>query len=219
MVHFMLTRGAAFVDQGQQRYEEQHRQRSVAGPVRATRPTPAESAAEAPLEDTDRAHAAALMRVNHCGEVCAQALYQGQALASNNTALKRALEQAAREEEDHLAWTEARIAELGGRTSLLNPLCCAGSLAIGFAAGKAGDAWSRGFLKETERQVEAHLQGHLDRLAAQDARTRVVIEAMQRDEIGHARTAEALGARELPWFVKSAMRAAAKVMTTISYRI
>lgn len=193
--------------------------RTVAGPARATRSNPADPVAEAPLEDADRAHAAALMRVNHSGEVCAQALYQGQALASDNVDLKRALEQAAREEEDHLAWTEARIADLGGHTSLLNPLWYAGSLAIGFAAGKAGDAWSLGFLKETERQVEAHLQGHLDRLAAQDARTRVVIEAMQRDEAGHARTAEALGARELPWFVKSAMRAVAKVMTTVSYRV
>jgi ubiquinone biosynthesis monooxygenase Coq7 len=193
--------------------------RTVAGPARATRPSPGDAVAEAPLADAERAHAAALMRVNHCGEVCAQALYQGQALASDNAELKRALEQAAREEEDHLAWTEARIAELRGRTSLLNPLWYAGALAIGFAAGKAGDAWNLGFLKETERQVEAHLQGHLDQLAAQDARTRVVIEAMQRDEVGHARTAEALGARELPWFVKAAMRAAAKVMTTVSYRV
>jgi ubiquinone biosynthesis monooxygenase Coq7 len=193
--------------------------RTVAGPARAARPNPADSITEAPLEGADRAHSAALMRVNHCGEVCAQALYQGQALASGNEQLKRALEEAAREEEDHLAWAEARIAELGGRTSLLNPLWYAGSLAIGFAAGKAGDAWNLGFLKETERQVEAHLRGHLERLAAQDARTRVVIEAMQRDEAGHARTAEALGARELPWFVKSAMRAAAKVMTTVSYRV
>jgi ubiquinone biosynthesis monooxygenase Coq7 len=193
--------------------------RTVVGPAHATRPNPAVAIEEAPLDDAARTHAAALMRVNHCGEVCAQALYQGQALASDNEPLKSALEQAAREEEDHLAWTEARIAELGGRTSLLNPLWYAGSLAIGFAAGKAGDAWNLGFLKETERQVEAHLQGHLDRLSAQDARTRVVIEAMQRDEAGHARTAEALGARELPWFVKSAMRAAAKVMTTVSYRV
>jgi ubiquinone biosynthesis monooxygenase Coq7 len=193
--------------------------RTVAGPAHATRSNPADTVEEAALDDADRAHAGALMRVNHCGEVCAQALYQGQALASDNEQLKRALEQAAREEEDHLAWTEARIAELGGRTSLLNPLWYAGALAIGFAAGKAGDAWNLGFLKETERQVEAHLQGHLDRLAAKDTRTRVVIEAMQRDEIGHARTAEALGARELPWFVKSAMRTAAKVMTTVSYRV
>jgi ubiquinone biosynthesis monooxygenase Coq7 len=193
--------------------------RTVAGPVRATRPNPSASVDEVPLTDADRVHAAALMRVNHCGEVCAQALYQGQALASGNGELKRALEQAAREEEDHLAWTEERIAELGGATSLLNPLWYAGSLAIGFAAGKAGDAWNLGFLKETERQVEAHLQGHLGRLALQDARTRAVVEAMQRDEAAHARTAEKLGARELPWFVKSAMRAAAKVMTTVSYRV
>jgi ubiquinone biosynthesis monooxygenase Coq7 len=193
--------------------------RTLAGPVPATRPNPAADIAEAPLDDAERAHGAALMRVNHCGEVCAQALYQGQALASGNAEVRRNLERAAREEEDHLAWTEARIAELGGRTSLLNPLWYAGSLAIGFAAGKAGDAWNLGFLKETERQVEAHLQGHLDRLAVKDARTRTVIEAMQRDEIGHARTAEALGARELPWFVKSAMRAAAKVMTSLSYRV
>jgi len=193
--------------------------RTVAGPALASRPNPAAAIEEAPLDDSARAHAAALMRVNHSGEVCAQALYQGQALASENAGLKCALEQAAREEEDHLAWTEARISDLGGHASLLNPLWYAGSLAIGFAAGKAGDAWSLGFLKETERQVEAHLQGHLDRLAAQDSRTRVVIEAMQRDEAGHARTAEALGARELPWFVKSTMRAVAKVMTTVSYRV
>jgi ubiquinone biosynthesis monooxygenase Coq7 len=159
------------------------------------------------------------MRVNHCGEVCAQALYQGQALASDNEQLKHALAQAAREEEDHLAWTDQRIAELGGRTSLLNPVWYAGSLAIGFAAGKAGDAWNLGFLKETERQVEAHLQGHLDRLTPRDARTRAVVEAMQRDEAQHARMAEALGARELPGLVRAAMRAVAKVMTRVSYRI
>jgi len=193
--------------------------RTVAGPARATRANPAEQVVEAPLDDADRALAAALMRVNHCGEVCAQALYQGQALASDNEPLKRALAQAAREEEDHLAWTEQRIAELGGRTSLLNPLWYAGSLAIGYAAGKAGDAWNLGFLKETERQVEAHLQGHLERLAPQDARTRAVVEAMQRDEAQHARAAEMLGARELPGPVKTAMRAVAKVMTRLAYRV
>lgn len=193
--------------------------RTLSGPVRAARESPAARVREADLADAERTHAAALMRVNHCGEVCAQALYQGQALASDNADLKRALAQAAQEEEDHLAWTEARIGELGGRTSLLNPLWYTGALAIGLAAGKAGDAWNLGFLMETERQVEAHLQGHLERLAPQDARTRAVIEAMQRDEIGHARTAAALGARELPWFVKSAMRAAAKVMTTVAYRV
>ena len=193
--------------------------RTLAGTPRAARPMPGEALAEPDLAADERREAAALMRVNHCGEICAQALYQGQALASSNEGLKRALGQAAREEEDHLAWAEQRIAELGGRTSLLNPLWYAGSLAIGFAAGKAGDAWNLGFLKETERQVEAHLQGHLDRLTPKDARTRSVVEAMQRDEAQHARTAEALGARELPGFVRAAMRAVAKVMTRVSYRV
>ena len=193
--------------------------RTLAGVPGAARPTPGEALAEPDLTAEERRDAAALMRVNHCGEVCAQALYQGQALASDNEQLKHALAQAAREEEDHLAWTDQRIAELGGRTSLLNPVWYAGSLAIGFAAGKAGDAWNLGFLKETERQVEAHLQGHLDRLTPRDVRTRAVVEAMQRDEAQHARTAEALGARELPGLVRAAMRAVAKVMTRVSYRI
>jgi len=193
--------------------------RTLAGTPRAARPMPAGEGETAPLSPEVRREAAALMRVNHCGEVCAQALYQGQALASSNAELKRALEQAAREEEDHLAWAEQRIGELGGRTSLLNPLWYAGSLAIGFAAGKLGDAWNLGFLKETERQVERHLQGHLDRLDPADTRTRAVVGAMQRDEAGHARTAEALGARELPRPVKDVMAAVAKVMTTVSYRV
>jgi ubiquinone biosynthesis monooxygenase Coq7 len=193
--------------------------RALAGTPQSERPMPGAAGVEPDLDADERRHAAALMRVNHCGEICAQALYQGQALASDNAELKRVLEQAAREEGDHLAWAEQRIAELGGRTSLLNPLWYAGSLAIGIAAGKAGDAWNLGFLKETEQQVEAHLQGHLDRLAPQDGRTRAVIEAMKRDEAGHARTAESLGARELPWFVKAAMKAAARVMTTLSYRL
>jgi ubiquinone biosynthesis monooxygenase Coq7 len=193
--------------------------RTLAGTPRAARPMPGEALPDADLPADSRRDAAALMRVNHCGEICAQALYQGQALASENEQLKRSLEQAAREEEDHLAWAERRIAELGGRTSLLNPLWYAGSLAIGFAAGKAGDAWNLGFLKETERQVEEHLQGHLDRLTPDDVRTRAVVEAMQRDEAQHARTAEALGARELPGPIKALMRASAKVMTSLSYRI
>jgi len=193
--------------------------RTLAGVPGAARPTPGEALAEPDLTAEERRDAAALMRVNHCGEVCAQALYQGQALASDNDQLKHALAQAAREEEDHLAWADQRIAELGGRTSLLNPVWYAGSLAIGFAAGKAGDAWNLGFLKETERQVEAHLQGHLDRLTPKDVRTRSVVEAMQRDEAQHARTAEALGARELPGLVRTAMRAVAKVMTRVSYRV
>jgi ubiquinone biosynthesis monooxygenase Coq7 len=193
--------------------------RTVFGVARALRPMPGGDLEEASLSAEERTEAAALMRVNHCGEICAQALYQGQALASDNAELKRALAQAAREEEDHLAWTEQRIAELGGRTSFLNPLWYAGSLAIGFAAGKLGDAWNLGFLKETERQVERHLQGHLDRLSEKDARTRAVVAVMQRDEAGHARAAEALGARELPPPVKAGMAAAAKVMTGVSYWI
>jgi ubiquinone biosynthesis monooxygenase Coq7 len=199
--------------------------RTLAGVPRAARPMPAgdvdrgDNVEPAALSPEERQEAAALMRVNHCGEICAQALYQGQAMASENAELKRALEQAAREEEDHLAWAEQRIAELGGRTSLLNPLWYAGSLVIGFAAGRLGDAWNLGFLKETERQVERHLQGHLDRLCPADTRTRAVVAAMQLDEAAHARTAEALGARELPRPVKDAMAAAAKVMTTVSYRV
>ncbi|HTO49877.1 MAG TPA: 2-polyprenyl-3-methyl-6-methoxy-1,4-benzoquinone monooxygenase [Burkholderiales bacterium] len=193
--------------------------RTLAGTPRAARPMPEGDADQAALSPAERQEAAALMRVNHCGEVCAQALYQGQGLASGNAELRQALEQAAREEEDHLAWAEQRIAELGGRTSLLNPLWYAGALAIGFAAGKLGDAWNLGFLKETERQVERHLEGHLGRLSRADARTRAVVAAMQRDEAGHARTAEALGARELPRPVKDAMAAAAKAMTGLSYWI
>jgi ubiquinone biosynthesis monooxygenase Coq7 len=193
--------------------------RTLAGTPRAMRPMPGAEREDGPLSPAERSEAAALMRINHCGEVCAQALYQGQALASGNAALKRTLAQAAREEEDHLAWAEQRIDELGGRTSLLNPLWYAASLAIGFVAGKLGDRWNLGFLKETEKQVERHLQGHLDRLSASDGRTRAVVAAMQRDEAGHARTAEMLGASELPRVVKNGMAVVAKVMTTVSYRV
>ncbi len=191
--------------------------RTVAGSVQSTRPYPAREIPEAELTAGQRRDSAALMRVNHCGEVCAQALYQGQALAAGDSVLERSLAGAAKEEEDHLAWTEQRIAELGGRTSALNPLWYLGALAIGFAAGKFGAAWNLGFLKETERQVERHLQGHLDRLTAPDARTRAIVAEMQRDEAGHARSAEALGARELPAPVKAAMSFGARVMTRTSY--
>jgi ubiquinone biosynthesis monooxygenase Coq7 len=193
--------------------------RTLLGRPHAARAMPGEDSEGPELDAVEEREAAALMRVNHCGEICAQALYQGQALASNNAELRHALAQAAREEEDHLAWSEQRIAELGGQTSLLNPVWYAGSFCIGFAAGKLGDAWNLGFLKETEKQVERHLQGHLDRLSERDARTRVVIEAMQRDEAGHARTAETLGAKDLPKVLKAGMAAAAKVMTTTSYWI
>jgi ubiquinone biosynthesis monooxygenase Coq7 len=193
--------------------------RTLSGSLRSGRALPGESLPESEMSDADRRHAAGLMRVNHSGEVCAQALYQGQALASGNAELKVSLAEAAREEEDHLAWTEHRIRELGGRTSLLAPVWYAGSLAMGFAAGKLGDDWNLGFLKETERQVEAHLAGHLDRLPESDARTRAIVEQMKSDEAGHADMAGQLGARELPLPVKLAMKLTAKVMTTVAYRV
>ena len=185
----------------------------------ARRPSPAEAVAEGDLDDGLRRDAAALMRVNHCGEVCAQALYQGQALASSNERVKDALAKAAREEADHLAWSAQRIRELGGRQSLLNPLWYAGSLALGYAAGRLGEGWNLGFLAETERQVEQHLQRHIDRLGGRDAKTRAVIESMQGEEAGHRRTAESLGARELPEPARLGMRLAARLMTTLSYWI
>ncbi|OGA01631.1 MAG: 2-octaprenyl-3-methyl-6-methoxy-1,4-benzoquinol hydroxylase [Betaproteobacteria bacterium RIFCSPLOWO2_02_FULL_62_17] len=190
--------------------------RTLCGTPMATRPSPAEGVAEAELDAAARRHAAALMRVNHCGEVCAQALYQGQALASGNEALRKALAKAADEEADHLDWSRRRIEELDGRVSFLNPLWYAGALAIGLVAGRLGDEWNLGFLAETEDQVERHLQGHLDRLGPEDQRTRAVIEAMQRDEAGHAQCARSLGARELPAPVKQVMRGAARVMTGTS---
>jgi ubiquinone biosynthesis monooxygenase Coq7 len=193
--------------------------RVLLGEPSAHRPSPADRVPDENLESDARRQAAALMRVNHCGEVCAQALYQGQALSSADMGIKAALEKAAGEEADHLAWSAQRVRELGGRLSALNPFWYAGSLAIGYAAGRLGDRWSLGFLAETEHQVEEHLQGHLDRLDGRDAKTRVVIEAMQAEEAGHRRTAESLGARELPELAKIGMRAAARLMTATSYWI
>ena len=193
--------------------------RAIAGVHHAARPSPAARLEEGEIAESDRADAAALMRVNHVGEVCAQALYQGQALAARNADNRAALEQAAREEQDHLAWSAGRIAELGGRMSLLNPLWYGGALALGVAAGALGDRWSLAFLAETERQVEEHLEGHLTRLSPEDRRTRAIVAAMRADEARHRDTALALGAAELPTPVKLAMRAMAKVMTTVAYRI
>lgn len=193
--------------------------RTVSGLHRAGRASPAEGVPEGGLDAGSRAHAAALMRVNHVGEVCAQALYQGQALTARKQENRRILEQAAAEELDHLAWSAGRIRELGGRTSLLNPLWYAGAFAAGAAAGALGDRWSLAFLAETERQVEQHLAGHLDRLAQDDRRTRVVVEAMRLDEMKHRDTAIGLGAGELPEPVKLGMRGMAKVMTTIAHRV
>jgi len=194
--------------------------RAVAGVHRAGRISPAAALPETEdLAPADRAHAASLMRVNHAGEVCAQALYQGQALTARNDGNRRALESAAAEEQDHLAWSADRIRELGGRTSLLNPLWYAGSFALGAAAGVLGDRWNLAFLAETERQVEVHLQGHLAQLSPEDARTRTIIEAMRSDEAAHRASAISLGAAELPEPVKLGMRAMAKVMTTVTYRV
>jgi ubiquinone biosynthesis monooxygenase Coq7 len=185
----------------------------------ARRASPAEGAAEDNLDRAARRHAAALMRVNHCGEVCAQALYQGQALASSDGAIRGALEKAALEESDHLAWSAQRVRELEGRLSILNPIWYAGSFALGYVAGRLGEEWNLGFLAETERQVERHLEGHLERLGGHDTRTRAVIDRMRQEEAEHRRTAERLGARGLPAPARHAMRLAARVMTTLSYRI
>jgi ubiquinone biosynthesis monooxygenase Coq7 len=193
--------------------------RAVAGVANASRVSPGEGKREAQLDERERAHVAGLMRVNHVGEVCAQALYQGQALTARDALAKATLQQAAREEEDHLAWSAERIRELGGRPSLLNPLWYAGSLAIGAFAGAMGDRWNLAFLAETERQVEEHLTGHLDRLPPEDERTRAIVEAMRTDEAKHRATAVRLGAAELPAPAREAMRFASKVMTTIAYRI
>lgn len=191
--------------------------RAVFAPGRSARPLPGEPLTEGELTDQEKRHVAALMRVNHCGEICAQALYQGQALTTRNAYLRDALRQAAEEEGDHLAWTERRLNELGGRKSLLNPLWYGGALAIGIAAGKLGDDWNLGFLAETERQVEAHLNGHLKRLPEKDRKSWAVITAMKVDEAGHADAAVRLGARELPGAVRQAMRIASRVMTGTAY--
>jgi len=174
---------------------------------------------EAEMSLAERRHAVGLMRVNHCGEVCAQALYQGQALTARQSEVRDALKQAGQEEVEHLAWAEHRIQELGGRTSYLNPLWYAGSLAIGLAAGACGERWNLGFLAETERQVEAHLEGHLSRLPEQDRKTRAIVGQMKADEARHADAAVSLGAAELPAPAKLLMRFAAKVMTRTAYYV
>jgi len=193
--------------------------RAVSGVANAARHSPAGDQPEAELDPGARAHAAALMRVNHVGEICAQALYQGQSLTARNPEVKAALEQAAREEQDHLAWSADRVRELGGRLSLLNPFWYAGSFAIGALAGALGDRWNLAFLAETERQVERHLTGHLGELPEHDVRTRAVVEAMRSDEAKHGTTALELGAAQLPEPVRRAMQLASKVMTTVAYRV
>jgi len=182
--------------------------RTVFAPARSVRPVPGEDIPDAEMSEAERAHAAALMRVNHVGEVCAQALYQGQSIMSRDPAIRDTLRQASQEETEHLAWTERRIAELGGRKSLLNPLWYGGALAIGMLAGRFGDRWNLGFLAETERQVEHHLKGHLDTLPPADLRSRAIVEQMKVDEAEHADTAVRLGAQELPAPARAVMKAA-----------
>lgn len=181
------------------------------------RPLPGGDLPDAELSAEEKRHAAALMRINHCGEICAQALYQGQALTARNEEVKAALEQAAWEETEHLNWTETRIDELGGRTSFLNPIWYTGSLALGALAGALGDKWNLGFLAETERQVERHLDSHLGRLPQPDEKSRAILAQMKSDEIQHAATALEHGAAELPLPVRTAMKLSSKIMTKTAY--
>lgn len=193
--------------------------RTLFAEPRASRPTPQCNLASPVLSEGERREAAALMRVNHVGEVCAQALYTGQALASRDPTLKAKLADASREETDHLAWTLQRLRELNDRPSLLNPMWYAGAFAIGYAAGKVGDKVSLGFVVETERQVEAHLDGHLQRLPSADTASRAIVAQMKADEVAHAQMALREGAVELPAPVQGLMKLAATVMTTVAHRI
>lgn len=194
--------------------------RVIAGVASESRPNPAQKIIENyVLDEKERRHSAALMRVNHVGEVCAQALYQSQGLFSQNNELKQQFVQAGKEEEDHLAWTSTRIKELGSHVSLLNPLWYAGAFAIGAVAAKVGERQSLGFVVETERQVEAHLNSHLASLPAADAKSRAIVEQMRDDEIKHGAAAQTSGAAELPVPVKKLMTGMAKVMTTVAYYV
>ncbi len=193
--------------------------RTLSGLATTSRPVPGANISETPLAPDERRHAAGLMRVNHTGEICAQALYAAQALVARDPAIRKELARAAREEEEHLAWTQQRLAELSDRPSLLNPLWYAGSFAIGVAAGLASDRVNLGFVVETERQVEEHLTGHMERLPPADARSRAIVEQMRDDEARHGAMAQAAGAVDLPLPVKGLMRLAADLMRTVAYRI
>jgi ubiquinone biosynthesis monooxygenase Coq7 len=193
--------------------------RTLFAPPRAAAPTPQATRPGAALSEEEKRLSAALMRVNHVGEVCAQALYTAQALTTPNPALRAHFMRACAEETDHLAWTKQRLDELGSRTSLLNPLWYAGAFGIGLLAGRLGNAVSLGFVVETERQVEAHLMSHLDRLPPGDMASRAIVAQMAADEVKHAVDAQKAGAAELPGPVKELMRAAAKVMTTTAHYV
>jgi 3-demethoxyubiquinol 3-hydroxylase len=191
--------------------------RTLCAPAQALRDSPAANVGEAELSAAEKQRAARLMRVNHTGEVCAQALYRGQALTSRRSEVRDALDQASREEEDHLAWCELRLAELGSRKSLLNPLWYGGSFALGTLSGLLGDKWNLAFLAETERQVEGHLTGHLDKMPAADRKSQAILEQMREDEAKHAATALEHGAAEMPAPLKGAMRLGSKLMTSTTY--
>ena len=194
-----------------------HALRTLLTPAQTLRPVPGTELPEVELSDSEKSESTALMRVNHVGEICAQALYQGQALTARDEEVQQTLAQAAREETEHLAWTERRIAELSGRKSLLNPLWYGGSFAIGAVAGMLGDKWNLGFLAETERQVETHLAGHLKRLPHHDGKSRAIVAQMQVDEAGHATAAMAHGGVDLPMPVRLVMKLGSKVMTKTAY--
>ncbi len=191
--------------------------RTVFANAASRRPYPDAHIDEAEMSEAEKRHAAGLMRVNHSGEVCAQALYQGQALTARNPEAAQALAEASDQETEHLAWCERRLTALASRKSLLNPLWYAGSFGLGVLAGALGDKWNLGFLAETERQVEGHLNSHLASLPEQDAKSRAVVEQMKSDEIKHAETAIAHGGAELPMPVKMAMKLSSKVMTKTAY--
>lgn len=193
--------------------------RVVSGPAQGATPSPAAGMPEPELSPGERRRSAALMRVNHAGEIAAQALYRGQAVVARDPVQREALLQAGQEEYEHLAWCETRVRQLGGRTSLLAPLWYSGSFVIGALAGLAGDRISLGFLAETERQVSDHLGSHLQRLPADDAPSRQIVAAMQDEEIAHGEDARARGGAELPAPVRSLMRTTARVMTTLAQRI
>lgn len=192
--------------------------RTLSGASTAKRTCP-RSPTTPSMTDAERVSSVRLMRVNHAGEVAAQALYQGQALGTQSTSMRAKLEHAADEELDHLAWTRDRVRELGGRTSLLDPVWYAGAFAIGAIAGKFGDKASLGFLQATEEQVEAHLASHLQQLPASDLTSRAIVEQMKQDEAGHAQTARTLGAKSLPPPIQAAMRMSSRVMTALAARI
>ncbi|MEW6679092.1 MAG: 2-polyprenyl-3-methyl-6-methoxy-1,4-benzoquinone monooxygenase [Pseudomonadota bacterium] len=193
--------------------------RTVFASAASRRPHPDADVPEADMDEADKRHAAGLMRINHSGEVCAQALYAGQALTARNPEAQRALLEAAEEETEHLAWCERRLTELGSHKSYLNPLWYAGSFALGAFAGALGDKWNLGFLAETERQVEGHLDSHLDKLPPQDGRSRAIVEQMKQDEIRHAETAIAHGGAELPGPVKQTMKLTSRLLTRLAYRV